>query len=159
MIVLPGPRYGNFENRVAFVWFADLSFAEILKRTSTLPPVNLMINAMDAISDAEAKEREVSVTTNLSGAIAEIRISDTGPGITAGDLKSVFDPFFTTKPQGMGMGLAIVCTIVDSINFGLIHAAMLLLRRSNAVPLISLIFVKERPDLGPMLIAMSLRRV
>jgi signal transduction histidine kinase len=76
--------------------------------------LNLIINSMDAISEAEAKEREVSVTTNLSGASAEIRISDTGPGIATGDLKNVFDPFFTTKPQGMGMGLAIVRTIVEA---------------------------------------------
>jgi signal transduction histidine kinase len=81
-----------------------------------------MINAMDAISEAEAKEREVSVTTNLSGASAEIRISDTGPGIATGDLKNVFDPFFTTKPQGMGMGLAIVRTIVEA-HHGQIFAA------------------------------------
>jgi len=76
--------------------------------------LNLMINAMDAISEAEAKKREVSVTTSLSGASAEIRISDTGAGIATGDLKNVFDPFFTTKPQGMGMGLAIARTIVEA---------------------------------------------
>lgn len=84
--------------------------------------LNLIINAMDAISEAEAKEREVSVTTNLSGASAEIRISDTGPGIATGDLKNIFDPFFTTKPQGMGMGLAIVRTIVEA-HHGQISAA------------------------------------
>jgi signal transduction histidine kinase len=84
--------------------------------------LNLIINSMDAISEAEAKEREVSVTTNLSGASAEIRISDTGPGIATGDLKNVFDPFFTTKPQGMGMGLAIVRTIVEA-HHGQISAA------------------------------------
>jgi signal transduction histidine kinase len=76
--------------------------------------LNLVINAIDAISEAEAKEREVSVTTSLSGTSAEIRIGDTGPGVAAGDLKNVFDPFFTTKPQGMGMGLAIARTIVEA---------------------------------------------
>jgi signal transduction histidine kinase len=76
--------------------------------------LNLIVNAIDAISEAEAKEREVSVTTNLSGNSAEIRIGDTGPGIATGDLKNVFDPFFTTKSQGMGMGLAIVRTIVEA---------------------------------------------
>jgi signal transduction histidine kinase len=84
--------------------------------------LNLIINAMDAISEAEAKEREISVTTSLSGASAEIRIADTGPGIAAGDFKNVFDPFFTTKPQGMGMGLAIVRTIVEA-HHGQISAA------------------------------------
>lgn len=76
--------------------------------------LNLIINAMDAISEAPEKKRDVSVTTNLSGAFAEICVSDTGPGIPADDLKNVFDPFFTTKPQGMGMGLAIVRTIVEA---------------------------------------------
>jgi signal transduction histidine kinase len=76
--------------------------------------LNLIINAMDAISGAESEVREVTVTTSPSGAVAEIRIGDTGPGIATGDLKNVFNPFFTTKPQGMGMGLAIVRTIVEA---------------------------------------------
>jgi signal transduction histidine kinase len=76
--------------------------------------LNLIINAMDAISQAGAKEREVNVTTSLSPACAEIRVSDTGPGMAVDDLKNVFNPFFTTKPQGMGMGLAIVRTIVEA---------------------------------------------
>lgn len=75
---------------------------------------NLVINAMDAISEAEAKEREVSVSTDLSAGGVEIRVSDTGPGMAADDLKNVFNPFFTTKPQGMGMGLAIVRTIIEA---------------------------------------------
>ncbi len=74
--------------------------------------LNLIINAMDAIS--EVGKREIDVTTIRSGAYAEIRISDTGPGMAAGDLNNVFNPFFTTKPQGMGMGLAIVRTIVEA---------------------------------------------
>ncbi|WFU38239.1 ATP-binding protein [Bradyrhizobium sp. CB82] len=76
--------------------------------------LNLIINAIDAISEAEAKLREVTVTTAPSGSFAEIRIGDSGPGIAAGDLKNVFNPFFTTKPQGMGMGLAIARTIIEA---------------------------------------------
>lgn len=76
--------------------------------------LNLIINAIDAISESQASEREVNVTTAQSGANAEIRIADSGPGIAPDDLKKVFDPFFTTKPQGMGMGLAIVRTIVEA---------------------------------------------
>jgi signal transduction histidine kinase len=80
--------------------------------------LNLIINAMDAISEAATeaatKEREVSVSTDHSGAWAEIKVSDTGPGIAVEDIRNVFNPFFTTKPQGMGMGLAIVRTIVEA---------------------------------------------
>jgi signal transduction histidine kinase len=76
--------------------------------------LNLIINAMDAISEAEAKRRDVSVTTSLCGACAEIRVGDTGPGIAAGNFQNIFNPFFTTKPQGMGMGLAIVRTIIEA---------------------------------------------
>jgi signal transduction histidine kinase len=76
--------------------------------------LNLMINAMDAISGIQARKREINVTTSRSGAQAELRVSDTGPGIAAEDLKTVFNPFFSTKPQGMGMGLAIARTIIEA---------------------------------------------
>lgn len=76
--------------------------------------LNLIINATDAICDSAVKEREISVTTALSGAWAEIRIGDSGPGVATEDVKNIFDPFFSTKPQGMGMGLAIVRTIVEA---------------------------------------------
>jgi signal transduction histidine kinase len=76
--------------------------------------LNLIINAMDAISGAQVGKLEISVTTSRSGAYAEIRVSDTGPGIAVDDLENVFNPFFTTKPQGMGMGLAIVRTIIEA---------------------------------------------
>jgi signal transduction histidine kinase len=76
--------------------------------------INLIINARDAISGAHVRKREISVATTRSGDFAEIRVSDTGPGIANDDLKNVFNPFFSTKPQGLGMGLAIVRTIVEA---------------------------------------------
>jgi signal transduction histidine kinase len=76
--------------------------------------LNLILNALDAIAEAQAGKREVSVMTGRSGNFAEIRVGDTGPGIAVANLKIIFDPFFTTKPQGMGMGLAIVRTILEA---------------------------------------------
>lgn len=76
--------------------------------------LNLVINAMDAVSDADMKKREITVSTMRAENQAEIRISDTGPGIASADIGNVFNPFFTTKPEGMGMGLAIVKTIIEA---------------------------------------------
>jgi len=76
--------------------------------------VNLIMNAKDALSGAGGAKNEIMVTTSRDGTHAVIRVSDTGPGIPAGDLNNVFDPFFTTKPHGMGMGLAIVRTIIEA---------------------------------------------
>jgi len=76
--------------------------------------LNLIINAMDAISDANTGKREVNVWTVRAGGAAEVNVVDTGPGVAAPDLVHIFDAFFTTKPQGMGMGLAIAKTIVEA---------------------------------------------
>jgi signal transduction histidine kinase len=76
--------------------------------------LNLIMNARDALSGAGGAKNEIIVTTSRDGAHAVIRISDTGPGVPAGDLNNIFDPFFTTKPHGMGMGLAIVRTIIEA---------------------------------------------
>jgi signal transduction histidine kinase len=78
--------------------------------------LNLIINGMDAVLEADARVGEVSVSTARLDQHAEIRIGDTGPGIVNGDMQKVFDPFFSTKPQGLGMGLAIARTIVEAHN-------------------------------------------
>ena len=41
-------------------------------------------------------------------------VSDTGPGLPAGNVEQIFSAFFTTKPHGSGMGLAISRSIVES---------------------------------------------
>jgi C4-dicarboxylate-specific signal transduction histidine kinase len=84
--------------------------------------LNLIVNAMDAMADTKEKERELSVRTAAVGPDVRVFVSDAGSGILTRDLEKVFDPFWTTKPSGMGMGLAICRSVVDS-HHGTLSAA------------------------------------
>ena len=75
---------------------------------------NLILNAMDAMSAVPRANRKIAVTAMRVENFAEVAVSDNGPGISPDIVKMVFQPFFTTKSQGMGMGLAIARTIVES---------------------------------------------
>ena len=77
--------------------------------------LNLIVNGMDALDEANRGERRVNVTASLDGPqTVEIAVSDSGHGIPADKLTHIFDPFFTTKPKGMGMGLPICRTIITA---------------------------------------------
>ena len=76
--------------------------------------LNLIVNAMDAMSDMPTAERRIVVSTARDGNFADLSVSDVGPGIPSKDLKKVFEPFFSTKPKGMGVGLSIAQTIVEA---------------------------------------------
>jgi signal transduction histidine kinase len=77
--------------------------------------MNLVLNAVDAMGNADSRERRIVARTGLlNGVSAEVSIEDTGPGIPDNRLQQIFEPFFTTKEGGMGMGLSIARTIVES---------------------------------------------
>ena len=76
--------------------------------------MNLVVNAMDAMSGIPRAQRRVTVSSACDGNSANVSVSDVGPGIRPEKLKEVFEPFFTTKPQGMGMGLSIARSIVEA---------------------------------------------
>lgn len=83
---------------------------------------NLLNNAVDAMPSGGLIQMQ-AVVTGTSGADddgVELRLSDTGIGITAENLSRVFDPFFSTKPRGSGLGLALVHRIVEE-HGGTIH--------------------------------------
>jgi two-component system sensor kinase FixL len=75
--------------------------------------LNLAMNALEAMRAVEGRARRLTISSLPSGAhFVEVRVSDSGCGITDSDLQHVFEPFFTTKPQGMGLGLSIAQRIV-----------------------------------------------
>jgi signal transduction histidine kinase len=77
--------------------------------------LNLVMNSMDAIDMAGSRHRNITGrTTIVDGASAQVSIEDSGPGIPPDKAKQIFEPFFTTKPAGMGMGLSIARTIIES---------------------------------------------
>lgn len=73
--------------------------------------VNLIRNGMDAM-DSAAGERVVAMRVRRAGDAIQTEISDRGRGVAFPD--RIFEPFFTTKEDGMGMGLAICRSIVES---------------------------------------------
>lgn len=77
--------------------------------------LNLIINGVEAIAKSKEGARELSVSSDVddtNNVIVAVR--DTGEGLDEADLERVFDAFYTTKQEGMGMGLAISRTIIES---------------------------------------------
>jgi two-component system sensor kinase FixL len=79
--------------------------------------VNLMRNALEAM--ANSRGRELTVTTaRLDEETIEIAVADTGPGIAKDMANRLFEPFVSTKRHGMGLGLSICRSIVESHGAG-----------------------------------------
>jgi len=77
--------------------------------------VNLVANAIDATSSTPAGARVIRLAVDQEGGFARARVTDSGPGVDEADMARIFDPFYTTKPDGVGMGLQICRTIVESL--------------------------------------------
>jgi signal transduction histidine kinase len=76
--------------------------------------LNLILNAMEATQTAH-NERELLISTVNDGTkIVHVSVQDNGAGFPPEKLDHVFDAFYTTKAEGMGMGLTISRSIVES---------------------------------------------
>lgn len=79
--------------------------------------VNLILNAVDALSAERAAENRITVSSRVEGTWAVVEVADNGPGIEPGLRDRVFDPFFTTKPvgEGTGLGLFVSRNLVEAL--------------------------------------------
>ena len=76
--------------------------------------LNLVMNGIDAMKDTANENRIINIKTSAVENFAELSVSDRGSGIPEDKLEEVFEPFFTTKGDGMGMGLSIARTIIET---------------------------------------------
>ena len=76
--------------------------------------LNLCMNGIEAMHDTDANQRQLTVQTVMSNGSVLAAVSDRGMGIEPAKSEQLFKPFHTTKANGMGMGLAISRSIIES---------------------------------------------
>jgi two-component system, LuxR family, sensor kinase FixL len=77
--------------------------------------LNLIVNGLEAMAKLNEGARELTVSSGKDESDnLFVAVRDSGEGLDPANLERVFDAFFTTKPDGMGMGLAICRTIIES---------------------------------------------
>jgi signal transduction histidine kinase len=77
--------------------------------------LNLVLNAAEAMSGVEGRPRELAVGTSREGTRhVRVAVRDSGIGLDPGAGPRLFEAFYTTKKEGMGMGLSIARSIVES---------------------------------------------
>jgi C4-dicarboxylate-specific signal transduction histidine kinase len=77
--------------------------------------LNLIINAMEAMSGLGERPRELLISTAqvISDGVV-VAVQDSGPGLDPASFDRIFDAFYTTKPGGLGMGLSICRSIIEA---------------------------------------------
>jgi signal transduction histidine kinase len=130
------PEKQRLDVNETIVEVIELVHGEILKNgvvvrtelADCLPPIqgdrvqlqqvilNLLVNAIQAMSNVSDGTRELAVTTGVvkSGGAVHVTVRDSGPGLSPENLSRLFEPFYTTKPEGMGMGLSICRSIIEA---------------------------------------------
>ncbi|WP_341990854.1 AAA family ATPase [Azorhizobium sp. AG788] len=76
--------------------------------------LNLVTNAVDAMTLVPVERRELTITSRLEDMNIVVSVRDNGSGITPDAQKRIFEAFYTTKSKGMGMGLAICRSIMQA---------------------------------------------
>jgi two-component system, LuxR family, sensor kinase FixL len=77
--------------------------------------INLILNAIDAMSQQAANSRSITLRTEaVAQNVIQISVADTGSGVRSGAEEQIFQPYYTTKPSGLGLGLSLCRTIMQA---------------------------------------------
>jgi C4-dicarboxylate-specific signal transduction histidine kinase len=77
--------------------------------------MNLILNGIEAMSSVEDRGRDLVIRTQPSeGGRVRVAVQDSGIGLVPPSGEQIFDAFYTTKPGGLGMGLSISRSIVET---------------------------------------------
>jgi PAS domain S-box-containing protein len=117
MDALQFTRYERREHRVAVMVRPDRDLpmvqADPVQITQVL--VNLLSNAIHSVSSPRCEYPKILVSSFVNDdGMAEIAVADNGPGIAQAELPRIFDRFYTTKSGGLGLGLPISRSIIES---------------------------------------------
>lgn len=88
------------------IWVDPLEIKQVL--------INLIKNACEAMNELPPEARILEIRTGRRGAMVEVTVADRGPGVSKTKLTQIFNAFYTTKPKGIGLGLAVCRSIVES---------------------------------------------
>jgi two-component system sensor kinase FixL len=110
---------------LASIGSADVNVKTSIELAAGLPPVlidkiqvqqvviNLVRNSVEAMQLVSRRELKVATLPTADGGV-EVVISDSGPGLPPEVASRLFHPFVTTKEKGMGIGLSICASIIES---------------------------------------------
>lgn len=97
----------DFDKNLPYIFLDKIQMQQVL--------MNLINNAIEAMSQTHTKEKRIHIQTKTTNSkMLDVTLHDTGPGFSKEIVNKVFMPFFTTKAHGRGMGLAICRSIIEA---------------------------------------------
>jgi len=76
--------------------------------------LNLIMNAVEALNHTEERDREIVISTSSDTESVLVAVRDSGPGVDEANRERIFDAFYSSKPSGLGMGLSICRSIIET---------------------------------------------